>query len=465
MSHIEHSVRAAQRRMFTNRWLYCVSWTLTTAAGSYAALALFARLYGWEWPLGWLALATGGAALVVATIWALVGRPDAVVAAAALDQAAGLRERISSGLYCSRTDDPFAQAVFQDADAISRSITVRKHLRLRVPSSMTYAAIAAAICGLMFLIRPGVLKTQATTQREEQNLAVQQTRAVVKQLDSVKRLTEKDPGLKELKEDLEKLEKPLDGRLEKPGEIRHEAIKKIDKLADAVRERRESAPYQDVQQLKNMLKRVKAPQNAETPAEKLSKALNNGDFKSAQEEIQALKEQLATLQKEQDPEQLKKLQEQLSDLSKQLEKAADAKQLAEKLEQAGVKKEDVERMLKNLTKQDLEQVKKQLEQQGMNQKQIEQLAKQLQQQSQAGSQAQKMSQAMQQAANAAGQGQMGQAMSQLQSAGEQLSQAEQLEQEKNQLDSSLADLQDAKNDLNNTCQQCNGTGQAKSGGT
>jgi ABC-type transporter Mla subunit MlaD len=60
---------------------------------------------------------------------------------------------------------------------------------------------------------------------------------------------------------------------------------------------------------------------------------------------------------------------------------------------------------------------------------------------------------------------MGEAMSQLQSAGDQLSQSEQLEQEKNQLDSSLASLQDAKNDLNSTCSQCNGTGQSKSGGT
>src|SRR5262245_19510590 len=106
MSQIERSVRAAQRRIFANLWLARLTWTLTAAAGMFAAIVLFVRLYDWPVPLGWLALGLAGAGLAAATLWALLGRPTAVAAATALDSAAGLRERISSGLLCQADGDP-----------------------------------------------------------------------------------------------------------------------------------------------------------------------------------------------------------------------------------------------------------------------------------------------------------------------------------------------------------------------
>ncbi|MCP4247078.1 MAG: hypothetical protein GY778_08515 [bacterium] len=463
MTDTQRNVRAAQVRLWANFWFNRTCWALTVAAGAMAAVVVFDRLYGMAWPVGWVAASLAGAAVVVATVWSYVTRAGADVAAAALDEAAGLRERISTGLYCGQEpscqDDPFAQAVVADAERLSRSLSVRQHLRLRAPFSAVYAGMAMLSAGLLPLLPSGLLVSEETTQRVAETAAVKRTKVVVqRRLDEVKKLAEVNPALKDLKEDLEKLDQTPTAKLKSPEQVRHEAIKKIDRLSDALREQRRDNRFDQVEQFKKMMRGIKPPGQTHPTAQKLTQALAKGDFKAAQEQIKAMQEKLATLKPPQDTAKMKEMQKQLAELAKKIAAASDNKQLQQKLEQAGLKKEDIERMLKNLTKKDLEQLKKQLQQQGMSQKQIDKLAQQLQKQQQASSMAKQMSQALKQAADAAGQSQMGQAMQGLESAGDQLSEMEMLEQEMNQMDSAMAGLQDAKNDLDNPCSSCNGTG-------
>ena len=449
--------------MWTNRWFDCVCWAMTAGAGAFAAVAVFDRLYGVEWPLGRIALVLAGAALLAAAIWAHVTRASRDVAAATLDDAAGLRERVSTGLYCQEDevtrDDPFAQAVVADAERVSQSLSARQHVRLRAPFSLAYTGASVVVAALLLLLPSGMLLGDEAAQAAETSEEVQRTKVVVqRRLDEVKKLAQTNPAMKDLKDALERLEQEPPSKLDRPDQIRHEAIKKVDKLADKLREQRSGEKYNKTSEAKKMLRRIKAPGQARTAADKLTQALAKGDLQSAQEQIKALQEQLAKLKSPEDAEQLKQMQQQLETLAKKISDAADDQALAQKLQQAGIKKEDAERMLQQLSKKDLDQLKQELQKKGMSQSEIDKLAQQLQKRQQGCQACNRMAQAMKQAADAAAKGDSGQAMANLQSAGDQLSEMEMLEQELGQIDSMLSELQDAKNDLDNPCPNCNGQG-------
>ena len=138
MSGMERQIRATQRRLWANSWFDLTCRSLTGAAGAFAAAVVFDRLYGLEWPLGWIALGLVGLAVAVGTVWTGLTRASGELAAAALDEAAGLRERVSTGLYCQTgpeglQGDPFARAVVDDAERVSGLVTVRMHGPLRAP--------------------------------------------------------------------------------------------------------------------------------------------------------------------------------------------------------------------------------------------------------------------------------------------------------------------------------------------
>lgn len=470
MTHIERQVRTVQRRLWVNCWYEQTCWALTVGAAVFGAVVLFDRLYGAEWPLWPISLILLAMAVLAGTLRSYLLRASRQVAAAALDEAAGLRERVSTGLYCQddggQQADPFARAVVADAERVSGSLSARMHIRMKAPFAAVYAGMAMSAAALLLLLPSGLLAGDDEQQAAAESEQVTQAKVVVqRRLDEVKKLAQTNPAMKDLKDAFERLDQKPESGLQKPEQVRHEAIKKIDKLSDSLREQRRGDKFHKAQQFKKMMRRIKAPGEAKTSVQKLTQSLAKGDMKAAQEQIQEMQENLAKLKSPQDAEKLKLMQKQLEDLAKKISQAADDKQLEQKLQQAGIKKEDIERMLQKLTKQDLDQLKQQLQQMGMKQQDIEKLAQQLQKRQQACQACKQMAQAMQQAASAAAQGDGQQAAEGLQGAGDQLSEMEMLEQEMNQLDSMMAELDDAKNDLDNTCSNCQGGGCNKCGGT
>ena len=459
MTGLEKQVKTAQHRLWLNRWFNRVSTCVLIAAGVYAFVVLIQRLWDFPIPLLWVGGGIAVVALLVSAVWTLAQREGAGVAAAVLDEAAGLRERVSSGLYCETSDDPFERAVVADAERISGAISVRQHVRFTFPRQVGPAGVVLVVAAAMFLITPGVLKRSEAAALSSQADQLKETRiSVKKRLESVKQMVQTNPALKDLDDEFKAINKTPAGKLNKPGEIRHEAVKKIDKLADAVKKKRRDSKYDSVNEMRKMLRALQVPKQSTAPSQKLSKALAQGDFKTAKEEIKALKEQLATLKSKEDQELAEKLSKQLDSLAKQLDKLSKDDQVKKKLEQAGVKKEDIDRIVESLKKKDMDQVQKQLEKKGMNPAQAQKLAKQLQQRQQACGNCKQLSKAMQQGAKCNQPGQMGEAMAGMSQAQDQLSNLEQLEQEMNQLDSAMADLQDARDGLDKPCPNCNGTG-------
>ena len=453
MTLVKRQTRRAQVRLWLNRWFVGAAWCATVALAIWAAVVLVERLFAWGVPVSATGLALAGAGLVASLVYLGWTRESERAAAAQLDAAAGLRERLSSGQYCTASDDPFARAVCVDAEHAAGRVQVRRAIPLVLPVCLTWTGAAALLAAAMFLIPRGAWVTdeQQVARREVQRL--EQTQATVKrQLDSVVQMMQEQPALDDLQEEVKALEQPAAGPLKDSVDLERDAVKRLDNLADAIKRKRDESKYDAAQAMRKALRGLKAPTEASTPVEKLNQALAKGDFKSAREEIKALQEQLATLEHEQDKELVKKMSEQLNDLAKQLENVAKNEELRQQLEQAGVDKEQLERLLNNLQKEDLDQLKEKLQQQGMSQQQIEQLQQQLQQQQSQCSKCQGMSQALAQTGAAAMQGQTGEAIEGLSQADQQLSELEQLEQEMNQLDSALSSIQDAKNG----CGQCNG---------
>ncbi len=445
MSPIHRQVKKARNAIWLNMWFEAACRLLAGAAALFAVVVLVVRLEGWRFPLPALALVLLGLTLVGSLVWSRVKRPSSAEAAAALDKAAGLRERVSSSLYCEQSDDPFAQAVCVDAESRTRSLTVRQHLRPRFPQSGATAGVALALAALMFVVPRGLLQSAEAKAERKEAVAVEHTRAEIKkQMTELKKIAHTNPALADLKDQLDKLQLSGLDKMEKPEAIRDAALKRIDEFADAVKQKLGNDRYERVAEMKKMLRGLEEPKGTKTDVQKLTREMASGDFKAAQQTIKQMQEQLATLQKEGDKQFAEAMQKQLDQLSKQLEKVGSMKELEKQLEQAGVKKEDIQRMLEHLTKEDVEQIKKELEKQGLNQQQIQQAVEKIKKQQSACKSCQKMAQAMSNAASGIGAGQMQSAADGLESAGEQLSQMESLEQEMQQLQSTLAQLQGMK---------------------
>ena len=98
MSAVREQTTRARNRLWLNLWFDVGCRLLTWLAAAFALLVLLSRLQGWAVP--WLAAAgvTAAVVVIVSIIWSWRVRPSAALAAAALDEAAGLRERVSSSL-------------------------------------------------------------------------------------------------------------------------------------------------------------------------------------------------------------------------------------------------------------------------------------------------------------------------------------------------------------------------------
>ncbi|MBN1491867.1 MAG: hypothetical protein JXA69_18290 [Phycisphaerae bacterium] len=476
MTELNRKIRLAQRRLWLNRWLRLLGWSAALAAGAYTLAILPNKLFSltenpW-YPLG-AALGAVGAALVGSGAWFLITRESRQTAAAALDVAAGLKERISSGLFCAGVDDPFAQAVVVDAERVSQSITPRSHLRVSYPASVNYALGTVLLAVLVsFVIPPmDLLGTQEERVAETQQEAItERTQVAVKRtFEEARKLAQKDPLLKDV-EGLKELDSLLEAKVETPLEVRQEAMKKFDNFLQNAEKQRELGGQEQLEAVKRMLRHASDLQrNQEGLSEKLNQAMAAGDFKSAQETLQKIQQQLEQAAKTpEEKEKAEAMKEQLGQLAQRLEKAAAAQKLdkktAEALEKAGLDAKAVEKKLAELSKEDLERIAEQLQKQGMSQEQAEKIAKQLQDQKKACQSCKSLAQGLNQAASAMSQAAGASAASSsnmegLTAASEQLGQLEQLEQQLQGLDATLANLQDMKDSLGKPCSQCNGTGQ------
>ncbi len=471
MSPLHEPIKRARRRLWFNRWLGALGWCLAMGAGVFTVGIVVDRVFGLTIDGGpFYGLLIGGVmglVLIGSMVWAAAKRDSLETAAAELDIAAGLKERLSSGLYCERSADPFARAVVEDAESTSRRITVGKHLPVRVPRSANYAGGTLVIALLAFWLFPMLDlggRQAVAEEKQQQQEAVRRAEAAVKPLveKQVEEMKERNP---DLKKDLDQLLQPMEqARIEKPLDVRTEQMKRIEQLREKLDKKRSDAQLSMINEFKKMLRPMASEKN-ETPVGQLAESLAKGDFESAKKAMEALKLELAKApQTPEEKQRSEEMQQQLKNLSDKLNKLADAnKQATEELKKAGLNEEDIKKALENLKKEDVEAIKKQLAEKGIDQQQIQKMMQEMQKQAAASKQMNKLAQNMAKAAQGEGsEGQAGEmsaeALQGFAQAAQQLSDMEQLEQQLQQLNAAMGDLQAMKDQMGQGCKECQGSG-------
>ena len=457
MSNVQRQVRAAGWRLNLNVLVASVAWGVLIGSGLFSVYVLAQRLLAPGMPdLGPVLFAA--AIVVVGLVGWRARRVERLGAAIALDQAAGLRERISSALALRGVDDDFARATVSDAERSATGMRVAKLLPLRAPAHWPWSAGTLMLALLLYGLMPQ-LDLLAGLREEKRPLdpqAVAQGEAVAgvvnQQIESVRRMVEENAGLTDLAEQLAPLEMPDRATLT-PEDVRREAVKHLDDLREKIEQAAGRDEMKALEDLKRQLARLQ-PETGRTPTAELSQSLNQGDMRSAREALEKLQQEIADLAGKNDAESQEKLNEmaeQLAQLAEQLERLADDTALRKELEnRAGLTEEQAREMMEKLSQLDPQEVQQalaeKLQESGLSQEQVQQLAQRMQQRMQAQQQCQQMGQGMQQAADAMQQcagGQMTaeEAAQALQAAMAQLSELESNDQAQANMQAAMAELQ------------------------
>lgn len=494
MTQIERQVRSAKHRLWLNRWLRCFGWAMVIATSGWMAAWIADRLLLLEWPMQWVAAGLSGAALLGSIIWFLTTREAAGHAAESLDTAAGLKERISTSLHFTASEDPFAQAANADAEKRVAGLTARSFIPLRWNRSLTWSMSLVAVALLSLLLPEWDIlgKRKKKNEAVAREAAVKQVKlATAKSAEAIKHVVEKIPELENSAE-YKELQAGLKGPEKAPEELRREAIKKLDRMSERLKKEAAAERFKALEETKKQMAKAIDSENMKSEMGRMMEALANGNAKEAKDELRKAQESLAKRTKEGkvDPQKSKEMQQQLDNLAKKIEQQSQQQQQQnqQQLQNQGMTKEEAKKTLEALAKADkkqLEQMAKELAERmkdkGMTEQQAKEMLEKLQQKQNAAGQCEKMGENMSKAGEKMSQGEMEAAAEALEKIGEQLSDMEQLEQTLNDIESQMSELQDARDGLGEQegegegegeqegegkegqCKECNGSGHRKDG--
>jgi hypothetical protein len=465
MSMLDQQVRHTRFRLTMNVVLRHAALGVLVAAIAWLVVILVEKAFVLGIPLWPSAAGAAGVGLIVAAAGVYQARIDRLAAALVLDQAAGLKERVSSALTCRGSSDPFAQATIHDAEQTAGGVHVPSHVRYRAPELWPWSLATVVVALIFFRFMPPLNLFAGEEPRDEEALAaaIEERQSVEvalqAQMQKVKQRLEDKPALAELQGEIEKLELPNEPT-KTPEDVRREAVKKIEKVADKWKQRLEADEMKSLDQLKRELAKLETPEG-DDPGSKLTQALASGDMEAAKKAMADLKKMLEEAAESGDAaakQKLAEMEQKLDDLAEQLAKLGDQQKLLKDLEnKAGLSEEQARKLLEELAKQDpqklAEELQKRLADSGLTQQQIEELAKKIAQNQKACQQLKSMAHAMAQVAQACQQCQQGAqgdaaAAAAMQAAMRgamgQLSDLEMAEQMMNELEAQLAELDDLK---------------------
>ncbi len=440
MTELQKQVRHAQRRINSQRFLTASVWSLA-AAFLLAAMAIGVRKIWYlgldadAWTWGWLggSVAVG---LISAALWTWLSRRGSLEAAIEIDRRFKLKERVSSSLSLSpeESETEIGRALVEDASRRVERIDVRDGFAVRASRwallPLVTASIAIALVFLPDASKPGDEAGAASIQVKKQ---IKKSAEEAKKKLAKQRKEAEEKGLKEASDLIKKLEQGMDDLSKKENVDRKNAMVKMNDLAKELKQRRQALSGND--DLRKQLNQLKDMNIKQGPADRLAKALKDGDFKAALDQIAKLQQQLqhgelTPAQQEQMAEQMKQMQQKLQQIAKAHEKAQQELQ------------------------QQIEQKKKQGDQAAADklQKQLERL----QQQNQQMQRMQQMANKMAECAKCLAQGQKQQAQAELAELAQNLEAMQQELEELQMLEEALNQLADAKDAMN--CENCDGAG-------
>jgi hypothetical protein len=323
--------RRARRRLAFVRGLEWAMRSLFWVA-LLAFLAVLAhKLFGLEIPLRLSAAVAGGIVLLTGLGAAFVPPIGLVESAAAVEAAAGWKERFSSAILLPGVSHSMEAALVEDVKALLAKASPARLLPLRWPSELKWAAGAAAVAALGFWLAPqidlmGVVAARAEKEKEKKELV-----EAIKKIEQKKKDLEKNEQLSEgVKQVLQKIDAMLKEFEKTPPADKKEAMAKVSSLSDELKKMKN-----ELAQAQAMAEKIQQALSKELgDSGELGKLLKEGKFEAAARELAKMRNALQ--EGKMTPEEREKLKKQMDALAQKLNEAKDKdlKELEKKLADA-----------------------------------------------------------------------------------------------------------------------------------
>jgi hypothetical protein len=293
-----------------------------------------------SWSRAWL---IGSAVTATATAFLVswIRRPSQLATAIELDSRFALRERCSSALALQDDDRESAigRALVQDADHKLQRVDVRDAFPIRPAPQVAWTALPVAACLAMFWVPDAELPLNSLVNKgtTERILNIKNSTEPILKAVQKKRQDAEDAGDLEAAEEFKKIEDKLNTLQNANEADKKKVIADLNAMKQELQQKRDALGGAD--RMKKSMEGLKDLDKG--PAEKMAKALQEGDFDQAEKELEKMLEGLKS--DKLDAEQSKQLQKQLDQMQKAMEKAQenreqlrrDAKKELEKAEKEG----------------------------------------------------------------------------------------------------------------------------------
>jgi uncharacterized coiled-coil DUF342 family protein len=343
-------------QIFVNRLFVC--WTIALALG---AVWFLLQPFLVENTAPWLRWVVAGGLVTGATfvtgLLAALAAPSKVLAALELDQAFGLKERVTTSMMLTEEQKatPAGQALLDDVQKRVNALDIAGKFPIQlswVAALVPCSAMILALVALFYEPSTTVAKVdprdelkQAPLNRNEINDKFNQ----LKKRPRAQRLNE-PPDSEKFKE----LEMKLEEIANRPRDTRdqlRQRMAEMQKVEDDIKERQQQL-LDRTRSMKNQLQQLdqQAQKSKDGPANDLEKALSKGDLGKAQEELDKLTEKMRN--NELSKEDKDKLKKQLDDMQNKLQRLAQNKDKEEELQKLAregkIDKETLDRELDRL---------------------------------------------------------------------------------------------------------------------
>ena len=448
MEEIKRQVSRAHHRMVLQQFFSVLVWSMLAALSvalvavtipKIWALGVNPSLWAWSWIGGTIA-----AGLIIAVLWTYLIRYQPLEAAVEIDRRYGLKERVSSTLALkpAELETEAAYALMSDtARRIERvDVTEKFGVQTNWRALLPLLPVIAVVCVMFLDDASNIQQAKAHEQKIQEKKRVEEANNQLKKKIQQIRKNAAEKDLKDAEVFFKNVEQRLDELSKsKDGADRTKALVRLNDLKKDIEKRKQQIG--DADQMRKHLDQLKDVQQG--PADKAVRAMKEGDFGKALNEITKLTEQLK--EGDLDEEQVKQLADQLEQMANKMKDVADAHEQAKRDLEEQINKAEKEGDIKKAG--ELQQKLDQLKQQDKQMEQMRKMADKLGQCSEC------MKPGNGQKASADQMAQAGQALSDI---------ADQLEQMQSEMDEleSLDDVMDqiaqAKNSMN--CEQCGGAG-------
>jgi len=433
---IGKQIHRAQRRRSLQRFVGSLGWACSATLSVSVVLVLAGIFWlpgvsPWIWVAGGVALG-----IVAAWAWTMATAGELIDAAIEIDRRFGLKERVSSAWALAETDrrSQAGQALVDDAARRVGRIDISDRMKVTPSRRLLYPLVPAAIVLLVMVLFGPAENTGAAQARADQAQVRKQLKTSTKKLEREllrQRKKAQKEGLKEIDDVLKLLQQDIKKLREQSLSNRKKALTKLNDWARQLKEQRDKSAAADklqdrFRQLRNL---------RQGPADRLAKAMKQGDFNKAMEELGKLGEELSS--GELDEKQRQQLTQQLDQMAQKLGKIAEAhRQTQQKLEEQIEKLRDAGQLGQaNKLEEQLAKLREQLPQMDV----LDKLAGQLKE-----------------CSECCKEGQMGEAQQAMKQLADNLGQLQQESDQLAMLDETLDQIAQCRSEM--CCPECEGAG-------